>query len=501
MKKYFKRVGALLMAAIMTLAMCTTAFAADKNSTAEAKVTGIVQDGDSVVVTAYKLAELSQTSETGWAATTNGTGIADITNPTSTELKDLLTETLTDGIAMDKGTVYDVSGVKKADYTKALIPGMYLLKVTGTTTNYNPMVVSIGLQGEELVTTNASVEAKPESATIDKVAEDANKKTAHDLAIGDTVNFTVTSTIPTYGDEYKDIAVKYTITDTMSAGLTYGSDGKVTVSGVDEGDAGLPRVTADGQKLSVVFSPEFVKAHPGAVVTFTYSAKLNENAVSNFDPNTNEVELEYTKDTDENTDKVTDKTYHYTFEIDGELGGNSTVVTNEIIKTDEGTKESEESETVTYKRLEGAEFSLYTDEKCENEFAKAVSDGNGLINIKGLDGEVTYYLKETKAPSGYSLVSTPVTVIVHPNYNADGTLKDYKVVINGQETAKYSAVYTGGTTTVTEDKTDSYNFMNTKTVELPSTGGIGTYIFTIIGVLVMALAAGMFFVKRRKSAE
>lgn len=501
MKKQLKRFFAMALSAVMMLAMGVPAIAADANSTAMAKVTGIKQDGDNVAVTAYKIAELDPTSTTGWKAV-DGVAIADIMKPTSTELRAVDVTALT-GTAMTKGSVYAVSGINYADYTKDLTAGMYLLKVTGTTVNYNPMVVSISLQGDELNTDHAVVAAKPEDTTVDKAAKDKDGNPANDLAIGDIVDFTVTAIIPQYGEEYEDKTVTYTITDTLSVGLAYTPDsGTVTVTeGQGSVTEGLPTVAVNGQKLTVTFSSEFVKAHPGAVVTFTYSAKLNEKAVTNFNMNRNDVVLEYTNNPGGTTHKVTDKTYHYTFEVDGKAFGATTSKNEEIVKTDTGTETTVEGEaTTTYKKLEGAEFKLYTDETCTREFASAVSDSNGLINLKGLDGNVTYWLKETKAPVGYALNSTPVSVLITPEYDADGKLLTYKVAVDGNDAAGYTAVYDKETiTTVTPDEgNDSYEFKNTKTSELPSTGGIGTYLFTIVGVIVMAVAALMFFLKRRR---
>ena len=92
----------------------------------------------------------------------------------------------------------------------------------------------------------------------------------------------------------------------------------------------------------------------------------------------------------------------------------------------------------------------------------------GTVLVKGL-GAGTYVITETKAPKGYSI-----------NTNIDNV-------------------------TLTKDSAETRNVTlpvtDTKLGALPSTGGMGTYLFTIIGVVVMAGAAGAFFISRRKGSE
>ena len=91
---------------------------------------------------------------------------------------------------------------------------------------------------------------------------------------------------------------------------------------------------------------------------------------------------------------------------------------------------------------------------------------------------------------------------INASFEGD-TLTGYDVVIGGK-TTHYEYNENAGTVKLVNDKDDPskpYGFKNTKISELPSTGGMGTYLFTIIGVVVMAVAAGAFFISRRRGSE
>ena len=99
-----------------------------------------------------------------------------------------------------------------------------------------------------------------------------------------------------------------------------------------------------------------------------------------------------------------------------------------------------------------------------------ITGKNGEAVVRGLDDTYTYKFKEIKAPEGYSVNTT-------------------------DSTAKWE---TGQTA---DKRTGTASMSDTKLNSLPSTGGMGTYLFTIIGVVVMAGAAGAFFISRRKGSE
>ena len=127
---------------------------------------------------------------------------------------------------------------------------------------------------------------------------------------------------------------------------------------------------------------------------------------------------------------------------------------------------------------------------------------DGRLEIVGLDSDVDYYLVEVQAPTGYSINNTPVKVRVNATYDDEGNLTNYSVTIgegDGAATTNYNYSYENGKTTVAEEVGNPYGFKNTTLSALPSTGGMGTTLFTIAGCVIMISAAGLFFAIRKKA--
>ena len=123
-------------------------------------------------------------------------------------------------------------------------------------------------------------------------------------------------------------------------------------------------------------------------------------------------------------------------------------------------------------------------------------DGNkGQLIIRGL-AKGTYYLKEVKAPTGYSLSDHEYVIVVDATIDDDGNLTAWKVTVDGQD---LFAVSQGAV--ITQKNEENGHIPNTKLSSLPSTGGIGTTIFTIGGCAIMIVAAGLYFASRRKSSK
>lgn len=498
-----------------------------------------------VKVTAYRIVEPTY-NDKGFIGykVANGVTLANMLEPTSDEV----TTIAADKTLLDTLTQKDLKEPEGATgmttYTAALEAGYWVIVVTGSANQkiYNPMLVGIyySVEGSgdnnTLATGNVDANskwdlnstpayAKSEKPTIDKKItgstgknESDGNESGNDVAIGDTVNFQIDTMIPSYSKSYTEVVVK--ITDTMGKGLTVATDPKlvVTVGGktVAAADDTYTFTVADDKKsFEISFVSAYALAHSGEAVVVTYDAVLGEDAGYNFDPNTNTAKLIYTNSPEDKnkTNEIEDKTYTYTFGIDANLFGSDgsawNKFTEELLKTGEVRKvileSGEEVETTT---LPGAEFTLT---RADGKTYTTVSDENGYLSFTGLDAG-TYTLQETKAPEGYSLNDTKIPVEITATYNEDGTLKSYEIKVNNENTSTYTATYDadekGKVTDIDctpehendwSDVSDTHEIKNTKLAALPSTGGIGTTIFTIGGCAIMIIAAGLFFATRRKA--
>ena len=116
----------------------------------------------------------------------------------------------------------------------------------------------------------------------------------------------------------------------------------------------------------------------------------------------------------------------------------------------------------------------------KTDAARLVSGDDGMIAVEGLDAD-TYYLEETKAPGGYNRLAGPVKVEISHDVSAEGTQMTH---------------------TLKQDTTvvDKVEIENQSGTELPSTGGIGTTIFYVLGSILVIGAAVLLITKKRMSA-
>ena len=125
------------------------------------------------------------------------------------------------------------------------------------------------------------------------------------------------------------------------------------------------------------------------------------------------------------------------------------------------------------------------DDAAADKITTITTDGTGRFTLQGLDAD-TYTLTETAAPDGYNMLKDPVTVVIDSNTDT----------AQGTDGSSQSA-----TMTLTQDGTtvDEVRIQNQSGSELPSTGGIGTTIFYIVGA-VLVLGAAIILIAKRRSA-
>ena len=401
--------------------------------------------------------------------------------------------------------------------------------------------------------------AKKSTISLSKTAEDktsVDSDKQHTVAVGDVIDFTVNTQIPGYGDVYTH--PKFEVTDTLSGLQLVGNSievkaGSTTLEAGANKDYTIdPEDYDKGTTYTIKFTETYLKSLAAATaITITYDAKVTDAAEDAINQTDNEVTIKYSHNPNNQTDYDVkkDTTQHYTFTLDasGIGGGDKTsqkgTKTSEIVKVGvdaAGNPITETRETSTIEDgdkeswegpLQGAVFGLFTNaagttalKDKDNNDVTATTGADGRMTFTGLDAG-TYYIKEISAPAGYVTNSTVYRVDItaetqevtvtetvdgkEVTYKTD-VLKSYKVEITDPEGNKVTAAnYTFTNVaeatdndiqwTVMECEEHPFPFTNTQGTELPSTGGIGTTIFYILGALLV-VGCGIILIARRRSS-
>lgn len=336
--------------------------------------------------------------------------------------------------------------------------------------------------------------------TVDKkVQVGSTGKDAADAKIGDTLTFTLTSTIP---DMSAYSTYTFNFNDTLSKGLTFKQ-----VDSVKVGDTTLTKGTdytvtttpkTSGETLLTVAMNDFKKqqqANAGKTIAVTYTATLNKDAVVGGAGNVNSATIQYSNNpsTDGTGESEPSKVrvFTYGFTIDKYTGD----------KYDDAAARLAGAEfTLAHKNSSAISFVKVADSTTQNavyRVAKAEETGatttittpaNGKVDFRGLqNGE--YTLTETKAPAGYNKLASAIGVKVDgQNDGTDKTNANVTIRYNNDNGSNYDQTASNGVIPV----------RNQSGVILPGTGGMGTIAFTVIGVLVIAL--GVAWTLKRKNA-
>ncbi len=324
-----------------------------------------------------------------------------------------------------------------------------------------------------LQTTSATVTIKADKPSITKKIDgdiDSDNETAGEVdyntaKVGETVPYVLTSKVPVMTGY---TAYEYTVTDTFDAGLTYNDDVVVKIGGTVVSDY---TATYENQVLTIAFA-DITNYTAGADIEITYSATVNENAVKGTEGNANTVVLTYSNNPqDAASTETTPEDTVVTYLID--------LIVN---KTDASTPATP---------LAGAKFELYNGTTL---VATGISGDDGVVVFVYEDGQSaglkdgeTYTLKETEAPSGYNEAEDTVFTV---SFDAP----------TDTEGAKWSTVNNVVNLNAAGDAFE-ITVVNQTGGLLPSTGGIGTTIFYIVGALLVIGAAIFLISKKRMSVE
>ena len=482
MKKTFKKLMAALLAVALLCAMAVPAFAAegasgtitiDKAINGETytayKIFNVVSsktetDGSTTYV--YKVAD-------GWAdfftdnTVKNYVSVDTHGQPTWVESK----ESVADLQAFAKLALDYASKTTTITGKTATASGGEAV-ISGLTAGY--YVVSTTAGSLCILNTNGSdlkIDEKNVAPTIDKKID--GSKSTNDAAIGDVVNYTVTI-------HAKKGATGYVLTDTMTKGLTFNPDSltvKTSTSTLSKDTDYTVAVNStpdtDGNtNFKVTFTDTYLNGIDSDTdIVVSYTATVNKDAVIVTTGNTNTAQLKYGNSS---TVESTTTTYSYKFDL---------------VKTDNSKK-----------LLTGAKFKLY-DSQTGTTPVKLIKDaatGNyrvaetsetgaieeieinsyKAVTISGLNKK-TYYLEETLAPGGYNKLTERQPV----ELGKEGFIADATITSAGSKGAEWTS---GGVQVI-----------NNTGATLPSTGGMGTTLFYVIGGGLMVAAVVLLVTKKR----
>ncbi len=495
-----KKLFGLLLAVVMAFAMSVSVFADDATYTITLPDNGHVYEIYQIFTGTY--AADGSLSNVKWGKNGNGTAGEDVEEATLNSLKDVNSKSDTEKLTeIKKYAVIDAENVFATGKNKKIsVPaGYYLIKdvdgsQAGKDDAYTTYIV--------LVAGDVTVTPKTVKPTVDKQVwdEDADAEEGHtngwgesaDHAINETFQFKLVATLPKDTDyaAYPKYTLKFT--DTMSAGVTFEQIDSVTVGGVKIDASKYNTTATNGQEGgSWELTIEDVKKIDGITlganditVEVLYSAHLNEkakvNATSGDTTNKNTVQLEYSNNPNASGNGELGKTpedsvWVFTYEID-----NTKVDENKQPLAGAGFKLYREDGVTEVELIYDETLQAYRPCKTgESPVEMKSASETGKFDIKGLDaGE--YVLKETTTPSGYN------------------TCEPIKVVIKAQH--KENTEGNGAETKLTNECQNMQNkVINRKGSSLPSTGGIGTTIFYVVGGILMAVAAILLITKKKMS--
>ena len=492
--KHARKLASLLLALVMVFALATTAFAQDVTVTGGTGSITISNAAKGETYTIYKLFD----------ATVNADG-------SSIAYTGTIPDSLKDYFSADaNGYISATSAAKDGEnMSEGLKTALKAWTATATATatatsdgsalNFKELAygyyVVTTTQGDQVISVDSTM---PNVTIVDKnssTPKDLSKTaSSNDVSIGDTVTYTVSFKTSNYygaGTNAKEI-VSYTIEDTLPEFL---SDVKVTSIIVDNGADGQTPVTAQFANKKIVIdwydevNNKFLYDN-GATVTITYTAKVTDKAVIDGNGNTNNVTVTWTtKGGDEpGPDKVeTDETI-FTYAIAlKKVNNKGNALPGAVFEFPFYVKSTADANGAYIYAGTTAGAGLTN---------QITTPDSGVIVVKGVKSG-SYEITEVTAPAGYNKLTAPVTVqAVKTSSTSTHTTvyldKDGNVVdVSAKEIEVKVDIDTIAATAVV--------VVNKAGTELPSTGGMGTTVFYVLGTVLVLGAVVLLVTKKRMS--
>ena len=493
--KHTRQFFALLLALVLTLGLCATAFAEDAKP-------GSITISNPAQGKTYEVFKLLDVVEDESDLANKGF----IYKLTADAWADFITN-VKDGSDNNYFNLFENGGTKYVLANENLKPGIAdfaaKAKAYAEEKNLQPVQTATASDGNELTISgldlgyylvrsdlgilcsldttapNAEVKEKNEATVIVKNVEDTKKQNVAE--IGTYVKFTIQITV-------KDKApVNYKLVDEMTEGLTFVNDENHPLTVTVNGSALAAEnynvaETTEPRGFTLTFnnnaegSASILKT--GDVVTVTYYAQINENAKIADEANVNKAKVEY--GTNSHTEYDTTETYvwkmnivKYTMEqgTEKKLAG----------ATFKLSRDAAGAQVIKLVKVDDTTYRLALPTETDTADDTITTGETGELVINGLADGI-YYLTETKAPRGYNLLREPVKVKID-HTTANGKLTETSFVADQTQT----------------DTSGLVKVENNAGAELPSTGGIGTTVFYVLGS-AMALGAVILLVTKKRMA-
>lgn len=492
--KKMKKVMALLLSLVMVLAMSVVAFADEATKTISVKADD-THTYDVYQIFTGDLTEAGVLSNVKWGINSGKTGA--VSDADLKKLTDVNIKPYADQMAAIKPFVNFGSnpiGTVSAGHPCQVASGYYLIKDKGSADmsqdTYSAYIVS--------VVKDIEIQPKKDIPTFEKKIKDTNDTTGDttewqdsaDYDIGDRIPFQLKGTVAADYDKYDKYY--FAFHDVEEEGLAFDKntvvvkvDGNKITSGYSVVDGSETGENVEKCTFEVKFAnlKQVSGVHAGSVITVEYESVLTEKAVLGEHGNVNKAKLQFSNNPNDSQGGENGPT--------GETPWDNVIVFTykvEINKVNENLQP-----------LSGAEFTLSKKlvDGTTEDIAVVKNTAGTSFTFSGLD-DGDYILTETTTPSGYNTIS-PITFSVTADHDITWEKQTRDAVLT-----KLSGYKVNGEITLTSDKKEGSlraDVENKSGSTLPSTGGMGTTIFYVVGSILVLGAAILLITKKRMSAR